>query len=174
MRLPTQLAALVITIILLAPSKVLGQDVARFRIGAIAQKNAVLLPGFEVDYADPERFPRHLRFSAAYATSRLAVLFGSNGLVEDRFFFTSTWSFRPRRMVSPLAQVELGYTRFDREDEDIFALLDNDAFIASLLVGLEWQLLERRVSARADAGYSFLHSSTVYPFVASIGVFYLL
>lgn len=149
-----------------------GQSARSIRLGPIMQKNAVLQPGIEVGYADADRLPRQLQLSFAYMSTRLAAAFGSNGLVEDRLLVGAAWMLRPRRIIKPFAQLEVGYTRFNREDGVIFALLDNNAFIASVLLGLDVQLRNSPFSVQADAGYSILQSSTVYPFVTSVGVYY--
>lgn len=144
------------------------------RVGPRVQKNAGVLTGFEVTYANEALLGGHPRFSLAFLTSRPRSVIGSNGLLEDRILLGAGWSFRPGKRIEPYLQLEVGYTRFDREDSELFALLDNDAMIGSLLVGIEARLFESRFSVVGDAGYSMLHSSTVYPFVTSLGIQYSL
>lgn len=153
---------------------VLAQEASAVRVGAYIQKNAGLLPGFEVSYAPETLLRGHPRFSLGFLTSRPGSAFGSRALLEERFLLGAGWFFRPDRRIDPYIQLEAGYTRFDREDSELFALLDNDAMIASLLVGIDVRLLNSRFSIAGDAGYSILHSSTVYPFVTSFGIHYSL
>ncbi len=149
-----------------------AQQASEIRVGIHLQKNADVLPGFEISYAPEALLSGHPRFSLSYLTSRPNAALGSGVLLEDRFLFGAGWFFRPGRRVDPYIQLEVGYTRFDRENAEIFALLDNDAMIASLILGAEVRLFESGFSVVVDAGYSILHSSTVYPFVASLGIQY--
>lgn len=149
-----------------------AQEASEIRVGMNFQKNADVLPGFEISYAPEALFGGHPRFSLALLTSRPSAALGSRVLLEDRFLLGAAWFFRPGGRIDPYIQLEAGYTRFERENSEIFALLDNDAMIASILVGTEVRLFESRFSVVGEAGYSILHSSTVYPFVASVGIHY--
>lgn len=149
-----------------------AQDLSDIRVAVSVQKNAVVLPGIEASYADEGFLNGRTRFSVAVFTSRLGSAFGSRGLLEDRILLGAGWFFRPDKRVNPYVEIETGYSRFDREDGELFALLDNDAMIFSVLAGMEIHAFDSRFSVVADAGYSILHSSAVYPFVASLGIQY--
>jgi hypothetical protein len=140
-------------------------------IGAYLETNYSTQPGLQLSYASPSLLGGRSRVSVAYSTTRLATAAGSNALVEDRLQAGAGGYFRQSRRISPYAGLAVGYTRFNREDEQLFQLLDNDAAILSLLAGAEVRLLAA-LRASGNVGYSALHSSTVYPFVASIGLHY--
>jgi hypothetical protein len=138
-------------------------------IGAYVETNYSTQPGLQVSYASPSLLGGRSRFSISYSTTRLATAAGSSALVEDRLQAGAGVYFRQARTISPYAALNVGYTRFNREDEQLFQLLDNDAAILSLLAGAEVRLLPA-LRASGNVGYSALHSSTVYPFVAAIGL----
>lgn len=144
------------------------------RIGTHLEQNSSLQPGLELSYDNPAWLKGHPRFTLSYSTTRLATATGSNGLVKDRLLIASAWYFRPTKRIDPYLQLELGYARFNLENAEIFALLDNDAPLVSVLFGLETRWLDQRAGVYGDFGFSLIHSSTVYPFVASIGVNYKL
>jgi hypothetical protein len=139
--------------------------------GLYLETNYSKQPGIQVSYSSPAILRGRPRFGAAYSTSRLAVAIGSNALVEDRLQVSAGWYFRQGRPIRPFTGLALGYTRFDVEDREIFGELDNSAVFGSLLVGLEAQV-HPAVSIQGHAGLSGPQFSTVYPFVAAIGVHY--
>lgn len=143
-------------------------------VGMRLQKNAAVQPGIEISYSHSALLNGRPRVALSYLTSRLSTAFDGNRLAEDRILLSGSWIFRPAKPWGPYVELEVGYTRFDRENQELFALLDNDAFIASVLVGLEVRLFDSGFSFAGDAGYSVLHSSTVYPLVTSLGIRYAL
>lgn len=140
-------------------------------VGGIIESNYATQPGFQVSYASDRIARGRPRFSFRYSTTRLSTALGSNALTEDRFQIGAAWYFRRTRTISPFIGLHVGYTRFDRENEEIFALLDNSAPILSLIAGTELKLLPS-LRASASLGYSHLQSSTVYPLVRGIGLHY--
>jgi hypothetical protein len=142
-------------------------------VGAFLETNYSTQPGLQVIYASPALLGGRPRLSASYSTTRLATAFGSNALAEDRVQAGAAWYMRRAQRVSPYTGLNLGYTRFDREDRELFEMLDNDAAIVSLLAGAETKL-GRTLRINGHIGYSALQSSTVYPFVAAIGLHYQL
>jgi hypothetical protein len=139
-------------------------------VGAIIETNYSTQPGVQLSYGSAALGGRP-RFSASYSTTRLATARGSNALAEDRLQAGAGWYFRRAGRLTPYLAVNAGYARYDREDAEIFALLDGGGAILSLLVGAEGRL-GPALRLNGSAGYSALHSSTVYPFVASIGLHY--
>jgi hypothetical protein len=140
-------------------------------VGAYVESNYSTQPGLQVSYGSPALLSGRPRFSLSYSTTRLATALGSNALVEDRLQTGAAWYFRPDRRVKPYTVMNLGFTRFDREDDGLFELLENTALIGSLSAGIEGRL-HQALRASGSIGYSALHSSTVYPFVATLGVHY--
>jgi hypothetical protein len=139
-------------------------------VGATVETNYSVQPGVQLSYGSAALGGRP-RFSASYSTTRLATAAGSNALAEDRLQAGAGWYFRPGSPFRHYLAVSAGYARYDREDAEIFALLDGGGAILSLLVGAEGRL-GPSLRANGHVGYSALHSSTVYPFVASIGLHY--
>ncbi|CAN5839510.1 hypothetical protein BH23GEM6_BH23GEM6_09370 [soil metagenome] len=140
-------------------------------VGAYVESNYSTQPGLQVSYGSPALLRSRPRFSASYSTTRLATTLGSNALVEDRLQAGAAWYFRPDRALTPYTALHVGFTRFDREDDQLFELLENNAPIVSLLAGMEGRL-RRTLRASGGVGYSALQSSTVYPFVATLGLHY--
>jgi hypothetical protein len=140
-------------------------------VGGFVERNYSTQPGVRVGRAPPLDRRWQPRLTVSWSTTRLATALGSNALEEDRLQVGADWYFRQARRLSPGVGLSLGYTRFDREDDDLFSLLDNDAPILTLLGGAETRLRSGlRVNARL--GYSHLQSSTVYPIVGTVGVDY--
>jgi hypothetical protein len=139
--------------------------------GLYLETNYSKQPGIQVSYSSPSLLAGRPRFGAAYSTTRLAVAAGSNALAEDRLQASAGWYFRQGRPVRPFAGLALGYARFDVEDEQIFGMLDNSAVFGSLLFGVEAQV-HPAISIQGHAGVSGPQFSTVYPFVAALGVHY--
>jgi len=138
-------------------------------LGIFLERNYSTQPGIQASLEGGRFGGRWPRLEIGYSTTRMAISRGANALKEDRVRGGAAWHFRPDAVLGPFAGLHFGYTRFDREDENLFALLDNGSPIASLLLGLEVRVPSgTRMSG--SVGYSALHSSTVYPFVASIGI----
>jgi len=154
-----------------ATSPASAQQAPTILIGAFVEKNYSTQPGIQVSYGRASLLDGRPRISAAYSTTRLATAGGSNALVEDRIQAGVGWYFRPVGRLSPYMAANAGYARFDREDAEIFELLDGGAVLLSLLFGAEVKLLPF-LRANGNVGYSALQSSTVYPLVASIGLHY--
>jgi hypothetical protein len=142
-------------------------------VGAFVESNYSTQPGLQVAYASPAWRGGRPRLTASYSTTRIATAMGSNALTEDRVQLGAGWYFRPDRALTPYLAANVGYTRFDREDPELFALLDAGAPLASLLLGVEGRL-HPAVRASGHVGFSPVQSSTVYPFVAAIGMHYRL
>jgi hypothetical protein len=156
-----------------SPEAAYAQERATLLIGTYLEKNYSTQPGVQVAYAAPGLLGGRTRVSAAYSTTRLATALGSHALAEDRFQLGAAWHFLPAASASPYVGLNLGYTRFDRENDEIFALLDNGAPILSLLLGTELRVREP-LRLNAGIGYSAVQSSTVHPFVATLGLHYAL
>lgn len=166
------LAPFLVTMVLDSINPAVAQSPS-VRAGLHVEHNSSNQPGFLVSLDHPRILRRHPRLTLSYSTTRLAAATG-NELVKDRIVLAAGWYFRPLKRLDPYVELQMGYARFNRESEAIFALLDNDAPLISLLVGLETRWLKQRLGVFVDMGASILSSSTVYPFVASMGVTYRL
>jgi hypothetical protein len=139
-------------------------------VGVYVESNYSLQPGVQVGYS-PALLGGGLRLTGGASTTRLATAAGSNALVEDRVQLGAAWAFRRGSRLAPYVGTSAGYARFDREDGEIFSLLDDSAPILSLLLGAEGRL-GRGLRLHGHAGYSALQSSTVYPLVVAGGLSY--
>jgi hypothetical protein len=82
--------------------------------------------------------------------------FRENILKYDMFLVTPVWHFRRNSFFDPTLQADLGYARFDVENEAIFGGLDNDTFIASFQPGLNINLNGGRYGLHYHLGYNFI------------------
>jgi hypothetical protein len=128
------------------------------------------LVGFDAGYS-PTGFLRHrLELRAAYLTSRPEAAF-RNVLRQDWFLFSPVWHFRRHRFFDPTVQLDLGWYRYDVENEAIFGDLENSAGIRALQVGFELHFL-KRYAFRYSFGYQTAGaaSSIVYPMPFTAGL----
>jgi hypothetical protein len=151
-----------------APSALAAQDGTGARVGVFVERNYSTQPGLEAAYQFTRLLGGRSRLTASYSSTRLETALGSHALAEDRLQARASLHFRRARTISPHTGIALGYTRFDRENEEVFGMLDNDAFIASVVAGTEIRL-HRELRASGSIGYSLLQSSTVYPLVLTAG-----
>jgi hypothetical protein len=117
----------------------------------------------------------HPRLAVSYTTSRLSALAGRNILIKDDVRFNASWYFRPEKWIDPYAGIDVGFTRFNRENDEIFSLLDNRAGLFNLRVGIASTLLGGRLRPSIDGGLSIASlistsPAPVFPLFFSIGV----
>lgn len=143
-----------------------SQDLPIFSGGIVFEHNSSFQPGAEVFW----QASRHTRLGVSWTTTRLATAWGSNDLVKDRVQVHMQRHLVPHWSVHPFARISLGYERFDREDDVLFALLDNDALTLAFRLGLEGRAGPVRLFA--DGGFHALTASTVYPVVTSFGLLF--
>jgi hypothetical protein len=122
-------------------------------IGLFVGQNYSVQPGAQVSCSSRRLLSGGPRFSAAHSTTRLATALASNALEEDRIQVGVGWHVRRDRTVSPHSTAMAGYTRFAGDDAAVFALLDHDAPLASLLIGAEAKLLPA-LRVGGSVGYS--------------------
>jgi hypothetical protein len=126
--------------------------------------------GPEVAYSDSRLADHGLQVKFGWLTSRLEQVFRKNIIKQDYFLLTPVWHFRRDRLVDPTVQFDLGYTRFDVENEKIFGDLDNDAWIAAPQAGLNVNLAQGLYGAYYHFGYNLITSALVYPAVFGPGI----
>jgi hypothetical protein len=166
---PCRLLSAAAVLLLLAPAAPVAAQHPLIVIGTFAESNYSVQPGVQLGYSTPGLLGGAARVTASASTTRLATAFGSNALAEDRVQLSAAWLFRRGSRITPYVALSGGFTRFDRDDGEIFALLDNRAPLLSVLFGAETRA-RGPLRLHAHAGYSALHSSTVYPFVAAVGM----
>lgn len=156
-----------VLLLLFAGSKsVSGQDLPPFLGSVVFEFNSSLQPGAEVFWSAS----RHTRLGVSWTTTRLATAWGSNDLEKDRFQLHVQTHAVPHWSIHPFARISVGYERFDRDDDVLFALLDNDALTLAFRLGLEGRAGPVRFFA--DGGMHTLQASTVYPIVTSFGMLF--
>jgi len=143
-----------------------AQALPVFLGGVVFEFNSSLQPGAEVFWQATQRS----RVGVSWTTTRIATSWGSNDLVKDRLQVHLQTHAKPHWAVHPFARISVGYERFDRDDEVLFALLDNDALTLAFRLGLEGQAGPVRLFA--DGGFHALQASTVYPIVTSFGMLF--
>ena len=135
------------------------------------------LSGPEAAYSDYGLFGHRLQFKLAYLTSRLEQVFRPNIIKQDYFLLSPAWHFRRKAVFDPLLQLDLGYMRYDVENERIFGdYLDNDSWIAAAQAGLNVNMFQGRFGFLYHVGYNLIipESSLVFPGIFGLGIWMML
>lgn len=106
--------------------------------------------GFDAGWSPGGTLRHRLELRAAYLTTRPEAVF-RNVFREDWFLFSPVWHFRRQRLFDPTLQLDLGYQRYDVENEAIFGDLENTTWIRGLRAG--FQLNHGRYALRYAVGY---------------------
>lgn len=130
--------------------------------------------GVEIGYSNFNLGAHKLEFKCAYLTSRLEQVFRRNVKKQDYYLFSPLWHFRRNNLFDPILKADLGYTRFDIENEKIFRDLDHDSWVAALNVGLNLNLGQGETGLYYQVGYNLIQTSTLYPVVFGIGIWTML
>lgn len=132
--------------------------------------------GPEFGYSNFHLAGHRFQVKAAYLTTRMEQVFRENILKYDLFLLTPLWHFRRNSIFDPTLQFDLGYARFDVENEAIFGGLDNDTFIAAFQPGLNLNFAEGRYGLNYHFGYHFIapEGHLIYPGVFGLGVWMML
>ncbi|MBN1761019.1 MAG: hypothetical protein JW863_22010 [Chitinispirillaceae bacterium] len=141
-------------------------------VGMVFEHNFYPQFGLSASVAHDLLLKGHPRLSATVTSSRLSVLAGRNVLKKENVFFSAGWYFRPRRFIDPYAGIDAGFTRFSREDDELFALLPNTAGLFNIRAGITSSLLGGRLRPSVDGSFALITSSTVFPLFFSITVAY--
>lgn len=111
--------------------------------------------GPEVAYSNYHLAGHRFQIRGAYLTSRLEAVFRPNIIQYDLFLLSPTWHFRRNAFFDPTLQADLGYARFDVENEALFGYMDNDTWISALQPGLNLNLGQGRYGLHWHFGYNF-------------------
>lgn len=132
--------------------------------------------GPEAGYSNYHLFRHRLQIKAAWLTTRLEQAFRENILKYDMFLLTPVWHFRRNAIFDPTLQLDLGYARYDVENEAIFGGLDNDTFIASFQPGLNVNFYGGRYGLHYHLGYNFITPGghLIYPGVFGLELWMML
>jgi hypothetical protein len=147
-----------------------GQGYVDFEPG-----NDILL-GPELAYSNFNLGSHRLQLRGAYLTSRWESALGQNVINQDYFLFSPLWHFRRNAIFDPTMHVDLGYMRFDRESEKIFASIDNDSYIVMPSLGLNINLGGGAYGFSWHLGYHVIdpESSHIYPLESGLGIWWML
>jgi hypothetical protein len=134
-----------------------------------------LMMGPEIAYSSYWLGQHQFQIKGAYLTNRLEEAF-RNILAYDYFLVTPLWHFRRSALFDPTLQVNLGYARFDIENEEIFGDLDNDTWIAALQPGLNLNFSQGRWGLHWHFGYNFIapEGHVIYPGVFGLELWWML
>jgi hypothetical protein len=135
-----------------------------------------LFEGPEIGYSEFGWFGHSLQLRAAYLTNRMEAAFRLGVPREDYFLFSPTWHFRRKDFFDPIIQADLGYMRYDIED-DRFADLNNSSWVASLQAGFALNLFHGEYALYYHFGYNFITPDSgglLYPGEFGIGIWKLL
>jgi hypothetical protein len=131
--------------------------------------------GPEIGYSNYSLASHRLQLKAAYLTSRLEQVFRENIPRQDYFLFSPVWHFGRNSLFDPTVQLDLGYTRYDREYE-FMDFVDNDSWIAAAQAGFALNLAQGEYGLYYHFGYNFItgESSLVFPGVFGLGLWMML
>ena len=141
-------------------------------VGVVFEHNFYPQFGLSASVAHDLLLKGHPRLSVTVTSSRLSALAGRNVLKKENVLFSAGWYFRPGRLIDPYAAVDGGFTRFDREDDALFAMLPNTAGLFNIRAGITSSLLGGRLRPSVDGSLALVSSSTVFPLFFSIAVAY--
>jgi hypothetical protein len=134
------------------------------------------LLGPEIGYSNFNLGGHRLQLKGAYLTTRLEQFFRPNIIKQDYFLFSPVWHFRRNAFFDPNIQMDLGYMRYDVENERIFGSLDNDSYIAAIQAGFSVNLAEGEYGIFYHVGYNLItpDSGLVFPGVFGFGFWVML
>ena len=110
--------------------------------------------GPEIGYSNYALAGHSLQLRAAWLTTRMEQVFRPNILKYDLFQFSPTWHFRRNALFDPTFQADAGYIRYDIENEKIFHVLKNTAWLLSVQPGLNLNLGKGRYGLHYQVGYN--------------------
>lgn len=88
--------------------------------------------GFMLQYSSDALAAEKLYFGLSFVSSRLGTALGTNAIKQDSYLLSTSYFFRPARLIRPLVRLNIGYFSADLE-EAVFAPLPH----ASLLLSSE-------------------------------------
>lgn len=110
-------------------------------VGIRSQKSVNLYyeNGVIVQYTNEKLMSNRLYFGLSYVTSRLGSAISSNAIKQDNYILSSTYFFRPERMLQPFVRLNTGYFYADYE-EAVFDDLPNSSLLLSPEAGQDSDL----------------------------------
>ena len=129
------------------------------------------MSGFDVGFSHRQLFSHRMELQAEYLTSRIEAAFREI-LREDWLLFSPVWHFRRDRFFDPTLQLDMGYWRYDIENEAIFGKLDNDSWVYGGKAGFRLNFFRSRYNFHYAIGYQAAtsESNKIFPLPFSVGV----
>jgi hypothetical protein len=145
---------------------------ANLSAGALYELNFYGQPGVRFTASDGRLLNRHPQAMLSYTSSRLSFWKGKHALIIDDILLNASWHFRPQKLLDPFAGFDIGFLRFNREDDELFGLIQNKFFRLDFRAGLRASLLEGRLMPSIEAGYVLLDTSVTFPLFFGVAVCY--
>ena len=144
-------------------------------VGLLYEYNFYHQFGVRASVAHDRLLKGHPRLAVSLTSSRLSALGDWNGLKNDVALFNLSWYFRPGKLIDPYAGVESGFVRFNRENDEIFASLDNRAGLFNVRAGIASSLIGGRLRPSIDGAIAIVQlvsmsSATAFPLFFSAGI----
>lgn len=128
--------------------------------------------GARITIADNNLLHGHPQAMLSYTTSRASWWNGPYDLVIDDILLCPSWHFKPGRLIDPFVGIDVGFLRFNKDNDAIFALLKNKFVRFNFRAGVHAALLEGRLQPSIDVGYVILENSATFPLFYSLAVCY--
>lgn len=122
--------------------------------------------GFTIQYSSEALAEERVYFGLSYVSSRFGTAMGSNALKQDNFLFSTSYFFRPEKLIRPMLRANIGY--FSAPLEPVFDDLPQSSMLLSSEAGL---CIDPRIPLKItiSAGYNFITGDglsgpgTLYP-----------
>ena len=138
--------------------------------GTLFEYNFYGQPGLRLTAGHERLLNNHPQVSLSYATSRASFWLGKYDLVIDDILLCLSWHFRPAKYIDPFAGVDVGFLRFDKENDAIFSLVKNKFARLNIRLGLRSYLFQGRLQPSLETGYVLLDTSATFPLFAGLAV----
>lgn len=132
--------------------------------------------GPEIGFSHYDLAGHSLQLRAAWLTTRMEQVFRPNILKYDLFLVSPTWHFRRNSLLDPTFQADVGYIRYDIENEEIFHALENSAWLMSVQPGLNLNLGKGLYGLHYQVGYNLFtpQMQLVYPVIFGFSLWVIL
>lgn len=122
--------------------------------------------GLTIQYSSETLAAERVYFGLSYVSSRFGTAMGSNAIQQDNFLFSTSYFFRPEKLIRPLLRANIGYFRAPLEP--VFDDLPQSSMLLSSEAGIciDPQL---PLKITSSIGYNFITGDglsgpgTLYP-----------
>jgi hypothetical protein len=163
-------AAFILSLLFLAAPG--GASEISLAAGPLFELNFYGQPGVRVTASHGLLLNRHPQAMLSYTSSRLSFWKGKHALIIDDILLNAAWHFRPQKLLDPFAGIDIGFLRFNRDNDALFALVKNKFARLNIRAGLKASLLEGRLEPSLEAGYVLIDTSVTFPLFLGVAVCY--